>query len=98
MSALLKGLERIEEARERITGLSFMVGLFEGKPDFNLLLPPDEPPEEKAAGEAYCQTIESFLRSQVDPDEIERTAKIPDPILKSLFDLGALGMKIPTQY
>ncbi len=98
MSTLFKGLERIEEARERLLGLSFMTGLFEGKPEFELLLPPEEPKEEREAGEAYCKRVEAFLVSQVDPDEIERTAKIPDAALKGLFDLGAFGMKIPKEY
>mgnify|MGYP001571471444 FL=1 len=49
MADLFKGLERIEEARERFTGQSFMASLFTGKPDFSLLLHPEEPPEEKAA-------------------------------------------------
>jgi hypothetical protein len=98
MSKLFKGLERIEEARERITGVSFMAGVFEGKPNFDLLLPPEEPAEERRAGEAYCKKIEAFLIHHVDPDEIERMAKIPDTVLKGLFELGAFGMKIPTQY
>src|SRR2546428_10670900 len=98
MAELFKGLERIEEARERLTGLSFMAGVFVGRPDFNLLVPPPEPPEEKALGEAYCRKLEAFLKSQVDPDEIERTAKIPETVLKGLFELGAFGMKIPKEY
>lgn len=98
MSELLKGLERIEEARERIVGVSFMAGLYEGRPDFDLLLPLEEPPEEREAGEAYCKTIEAFLTSQVDPDEIERTSKIPETVLRGLFKLGAFGMKIPREY
>src|SRR5947209_7810913 len=98
MAELFKGLERIEEARERLTGSSFMAGVFVGRPDFALLLPPPEPPEEKAAGEAFCRKIEAFLKSHVDPEEIERTAKIPDSVLKGLFELGAFGMKIPKEY
>ncbi len=98
MSQLLKGLERLEEARERIAGLSFLAGLYEGRPDFDLLLLPDESPEERAVGDAYGTTIESFLTAHVDPDEIERTAKIPDAVLKGLFQLGAFGMKIPKEY
>ena len=98
MSQLFKGLERLEEARERLAGLSFMAGLYEGRPDFELLFPPAESPEEQKAGEAYCDTIQSFLIAEVDPDEIERTAKIPDHVLKGLFKLGAFGMKIPTEY
>jgi alkylation response protein AidB-like acyl-CoA dehydrogenase len=98
MAELFKGLERIEEARERLTGSSFMAGVFVGRPDFALLLPPSEPPEENAAGEAFCRKIEAFLKSHVDPEEIERTAKIPDSVLKGLFELGAFGMKIPKEY
>jgi alkylation response protein AidB-like acyl-CoA dehydrogenase len=98
MSELFKGLERIEEARERLSGASFMASLYDGRPDFTLLFPSEEPPEECAAGEAYCDTIRSFLIAHVDPDEIERTAKIPDYVLKGLFQLGAFGMKIPKQY
>jgi len=98
MTQLFKGMERIEEARQQMTGLSFMAGVFMGKPNFNLLLPPEEPAEEKELGEAYCKKIEAFLQSQVDPDEIERTAKIPDRVFKGLFDLGAFGMKIPKEY
>ena len=98
MADLFKGLERIEEARERFTGQSFMASLFTGKPDFSLLLLPEEPPEEKAAWEEFRPRLETFLTAQVDPDEIERTAKIPDSVLKGLFALGAFGMKIPRQY
>jgi alkylation response protein AidB-like acyl-CoA dehydrogenase len=98
MASLFKGLERIEEARERLTGHSFMAGLFVGKPDFSLLLTPEESPEQKAAWETYRHQLETFLRTQVDPDEIERTAKIPDSVLKGLFALGAFAMKIPKEY
>ncbi len=98
MSKLFTGMERIEEARERLTGASFMAGLFVGRPDFNLLFPPEEPAEEREAGEAYCRKIEAFLKAEVDPDEIERTGKIPEPTLTSLFQLGAFGMKIPKEF
>ena len=98
MSQLFKGMERIEEARERITGPSFMAGLFVGKPDFALLLPPGEPAGEREAATAYCGQIERFLRNHVDPEEIERTGKIPDSVLEGLFELGAFGMKIPKEY
>lgn len=98
MSTLFKGFERIEEARERLSGASFLAGLFDGRPDFELLLTPPEPPEEQAAGVAFCKQIEAFLRHEVDPDEIEREAKIPDAVIRGLFKLGAFGMKIPKAY
>lgn len=98
MSTLFKGLERIEEARERFTGASFMAGLFDGRPDLNLLLPPAEPPEETAAGAEYLKLVEAFLIHEVDPEEIERLAKIPEAVLQGLFRIGAFGMKIPKEY
>ena len=82
MADLFNGFERLEEARERLAGQSFMVGLFDGKPDFSLLLMPDESPEDKAAWEEFRPRLETFLTTQVDPEEIERTAKIPDSVLK----------------
>ncbi len=98
MADLFKGLERIEEARERFAGQSFMAGLYAGKPDFSLLLAPEETLEDKAAWEGFRPRLETFLTTHVDPDEIERTAKIPDTVWKGLFALGAFGMKIPRQY
>ena len=98
MSTLFKGFERIEEARERLTGASFLAGLFDGRPDFEMLLTPPEPPEEQAAGAAFCKQVEVFLRQEVDPDEIEREAKIPESVIQGLFKLGAFGMKIPKAY
>ncbi|CUQ65931.1 acyl-CoA dehydrogenase family protein [Candidatus Nitrospira inopinata] len=98
MASLFKGFERIEEARERLTGQSFMTGLFMGHPDFALLLHEGEPPDQVAVWEAYRPRLTSFLTSQVDPDEIERTGKIPESVLKGLFTLGAFAMKIPPAY
>lgn len=98
MSTLFTGFERIEEARERFTGKSFLAGLYDGRPDFDLLLTPPEPPEEKAAGEAFCKQVEHFLIHEVDPQEIEREAKIPERVIQGLFKLGAFGMKIPKEY
>ncbi len=98
MSTLFKDMERIEEARSRMMGSSFMGGLFMGRPSFELLLPTEETAEEREIGERYCATIADFLQREVDPDEIEQTAKIPEKVLKGLFDLGAFGMKIPKEY
>jgi len=98
MGKLFEGLEQIEAVREHLSGDSFMSGLFLGHANFELLLPPDEPPEEKAEGLAYCEKIEVFLKAHVDPDEIERTSKIPQHVLQGLLDLGAFGMKIPKKY
>lgn len=98
MAKLFEGLEQIEAARENLTGLSFLSGLFAGRPDFDLLLPPEEPANEKAEGEAYCKKVEAFLKEHVDADEIERSGEIAEQVLNGLLELGAFGMKIPKEY
>ena len=98
MSQLFKGLERIEEARERLAGQSFMSGLYTGEPDFSLLLTQNEPSEQKVAWAEFQPKLERFLLSHVDPDDIERTAKIPDSVIQGLFSIGAFAMKIPKEY
>jgi len=98
MTELFKGLKQIEKAREQLRGASFMAGLYLGKPDFKLLLPTPEAPEEKAEGEAYCRKIEAFLKGHVDAQQIERSGEISEAVLKGLLELGAFGMKIPKQY
>jgi alkylation response protein AidB-like acyl-CoA dehydrogenase len=97
-SHLLKGLEEIEAARDSLRGSSFLAGLYAGRPDLSLVASADESQAERAAGEAYCRTIAAYLTEQVDPDEIERTAKIPEHVIRGLFGLGAFGMKIPKEY
>ena len=98
MSELFKGLERIEEAREQLAGHSFMSGLYAGEPDFSLLHTSDESPEQRVAWEAFQPKLERFLINYVDPEEIERMAKIPDSVIKGLFSIGAFAMKIPKEY
>jgi alkylation response protein AidB-like acyl-CoA dehydrogenase len=98
VTQLFKGLERIEEARERLVGDSFMAGLYAGEPNFSLLLTPDESSEQRAAWETFCPKLERFLLDHVDPAEIERTAKIPDSVITGLFSIGAFAMKIPKEY
>lgn len=98
MTELFKGLKQIEQAREQLRGASFMAGLYLGKPDFDLLLPAPEAEEEKAEGEAYCRTIEDFLKNHVDAQEIERSGEISEAVLQGLLELGAFGMKIPKKY
>ena len=59
---------------------------------------PRPTPEQVSKGEEFLAKFESFLRTHVDPLEIERDAKIPDQVMKGLFEIGALGMKIDEKY
>src|SRR5215208_5749299 len=92
--------EVAEEAREREWRLpSFGKELFLGNFRLDLISP--QPRLDAAAveqGEAFLARLGEFLRTEVDPLEIERDAKIPDRVLDGLKALGALGMKVPEQY
>jgi alkylation response protein AidB-like acyl-CoA dehydrogenase len=89
-----------EAARETEWTLpSFGKELFLGNYRLDLIHP--QPPlaaEQVERGEAFLAKLRGFLEEQVDPFEIERTAKIPDHVIEGLKDLGALGMKIPEEY
>jgi alkylation response protein AidB-like acyl-CoA dehydrogenase len=78
---------------------SFGKELFLGHFDLDLIHPhPTPKAEDRERGEAFLEKLERFLREEVDPAVIERDAQIPDTVVKGLKELGALGMKIPTEY
>ncbi len=78
---------------------SFAKEMFLGRLRLDLVHPyPHPTPEQVAKGEDFLARFESFLRTHVDPLEIERDARIPDQVLKGLYEMGALGMKIEEKY
>ena len=96
----LEAREVVEAAREKEwTAPSFVRGLFNGKLYLNLIHPfPTVSPEELERAGPFLEKIEAFMRANVDADEIERNSKIPDHVIKGLAELGAFGIKIPTEY
>ena len=99
MSVLLRHLKEIEAAREELRKPSFVTQLFAGEPDLGLLIPfPTQDPVDKKIGDEYCARIAAFLRDHVEPQEIERTGKIPPEVIGGLKELGAFGMTIPREY
>jgi alkylation response protein AidB-like acyl-CoA dehydrogenase len=49
-------------------------------------------------GEAFLASLQRFLSERVDPLQIERDARIPSDVIEGLKEIGAFGMKIPTEY
>ena len=81
------------------TAPSFVRELFLGRLALDLIHPFPEPdPEEQRRAKAFFDRIEAFLRDEVDPEEIERDAKIPPRVIARLRELGAFGIKIPREY
>jgi len=96
----LDSLEFAEEQRESEWKYpSFALQLFHGHPNFRLIRPfPTQSQEDKEKGDAFLQKLEIFLKENLDPDEVDRTAKIPDKVMKGLADLGAFAIKISEEY
>jgi alkylation response protein AidB-like acyl-CoA dehydrogenase len=89
-----------EAAREAEWKLpSFGKELFLGNFRLDLIHPqPKLPADAVERGEKFLAELRAFLENKVDPLQIERDAKIPDDVVEGLKEMGALGMKIPTDY
>ena len=88
-----------EEAREsRWDRPSFGKELFLGRFQLDLIHPhPRGEAEAVRRGEEFLARLREVCE-QVDGLRIERESRIPDETIKALTDIGALGMKIPTEY
>ncbi|TNY35628.1 acyl-CoA dehydrogenase family protein [Thermomonospora catenispora] len=89
-----------EAARESEWRLpSFGKQLFMGRLRMDLIHPHPRPaPEDVERGEAFLRRLREFLAENVDPQRIEREARIPDDVVAGLREIGALGMKIDEKY
>src|SRR5436190_1837880 len=89
-----------EAARETEWTLpSFGKELFLGNFKLDLIYPqPKLDAARVEEGEAFIAKLRAFLEKQVDPLEIERDAKLPDHVIEGLKDIGALGIKVATEY
>jgi alkylation response protein AidB-like acyl-CoA dehydrogenase len=78
---------------------SFGKELFLGRLRLDLVHPhPSGSPEAAQRGEAFLAELQEFCESQIDSSVIERDSQIPDAVILGLKELGALGMKIGTEY
>src|SRR3954464_7007149 len=89
-----------EAAREQDWKLpSFGKELFLGNFRLDLIHPqPKLSADAVEKGERFLAELRTFLENKVDPLQIERDAKIPEDVVDGLKEMGALGMKIPTEY
>ena len=89
-----------EASRETTwTAPSFVRELFLGRLALDLVYPYPEPdPEDDRRGLEFLAKIEAFVRDEVDAEQIEHDAKIPQRLVDRLRELGAFGIKIPREY
>jgi alkylation response protein AidB-like acyl-CoA dehydrogenase len=88
-----------EAAREsEWSGPSFVREMFLGRFRLDLIHPhPPDDPNEAARAQPFLDRLADFLR-RVDSDMIDRTGDIPEEYVQELRDIGAFGIKIPTEY
>jgi alkylation response protein AidB-like acyl-CoA dehydrogenase len=89
-----------EAAREQDWKLpSFGKELFLGNFRLDLIHPqPKLDAEAVEQGEAFLKTLREFLETRVDPLQIERDSKIPEDVIEGFKAIGAMGMKVATEY
>ncbi|MEY2509886.1 MAG: hypothetical protein QOE26_649 [Verrucomicrobiota bacterium] len=93
-------LELAESSRDPLDERgSFASNLFIGRFDFDRIFPfPKQSAEDAALAEGFLVELKSYLRENVDADEIDRTGEIPQKNIDDLFAMGAFAIKVPKQY
>jgi alkylation response protein AidB-like acyl-CoA dehydrogenase len=89
-----------EAAREsEWSGPSFVRELFLGRFRLDLIHPHPvvDDPAERARAAIFLDRLRAFLE-RVDSDMIDRTGEIPEAYVQELREMGAFGIKIPTEY
>src|SRR5712671_1464799 len=89
-----------EAAREsEWSGPSFVRELFLGRFRLDLIHPHPvkSDPAEEARAAPFFAKLRAFLE-RVDSDMIDRTGEIPESYVQELREMGAFGIKIPTEY
>jgi alkylation response protein AidB-like acyl-CoA dehydrogenase len=92
--------EVAEAAREKDwQAPSFVRELFEGSFRLDLVHPfPVPDPADLERARPLMERLERFMRERVDSDRIDREGKIPEDVVRGLGEIGAFGLKIPTEY
>jgi len=95
-----ESLEVAEGAREtEWKQPSFVAELFMGRFREDLISPyPEQSPEDKKIGDEFMRRVETFLKENLDPDEVDKTGILPQAVIDGLAKLGCWGMKIPKEY
>ncbi len=101
-----QGLATEKEARDVAEGAresewkepSFLREMFLGRLKLDLIHPhPEYDPAEAARAKPFMDKLRAFM-NKVDSDEIDRAGNIPEAVVQELREMGAFGIKIPTEY
>ncbi|MEL7496449.1 MAG: acyl-CoA dehydrogenase family protein [Planctomycetota bacterium] len=105
MSSGLTDLQQkqIEEVEEMLFDgpekEGFAKDLYFGRFRAESIMPfPELPEGAQRAGDSMVEKTKKFCVEYIDPDKIDRDAKIPDGVVKGLGNIGVLGMTIAKEY
>jgi acyl-CoA dehydrogenase family member 9 len=95
--------EQMEKAKdlmeETSAEMGFAKSLFFGRLHLEKLLPyPRQDPAEAARTNELLGRLDSFLKTEVNPDQIDAEERIPQHVIAGLGQLGVLGMTVPAEY
>ena len=98
-----KDRKLIEEAEDLLgpepSEMGFVKNIFWGRFREDLMLPyPEAPADEVARCDQLLAELEDYLRNEHPSIEIDQNEEIPEWVIKRLFDMGALGCTVPTEY
>ncbi|MGA6826135.1 acyl-CoA dehydrogenase family protein [Nitrospira sp. NS4] len=85
-----------ETARDKASYDGFLAGLFEANVRWELLTSIGLPETSPSAWKFLEQFKAAIL--PLDPERVDREGELPEPVLKTLADLGAFGIKIPKRF
>jgi alkylation response protein AidB-like acyl-CoA dehydrogenase len=96
-SGLFQGSEAVAEAaRDKAAYGGFIAGLFEADVRWDLFNS-IRIPQVSAPALDFLEGFKPILLS-LDPDRVDREGELPESVIKSLAQLGALGIKIPKSF
>ena len=85
-----------EAARDKASYTGFLAGLFETDVPWDLLTSIGIPQTSPSAL-GFLERLKATLLP-LDPERVDSEGELPEPVLKALAELGALGVKIPRRF
>src|SRR5512140_3278020 len=85
-----------ETARDKASYSGFLAGLFESSVRWDLFTSIGIPETSPAA----LDFLERFKLALIplDPEQVDCEGELPEPVVKSLAEIGAFGIKIPKRF
>lgn len=95
-----KSMDLAEDSRQtQWKNPSFCSGLYMGKFNWNLISKIEPQSEkDKKIGDEFIQKLKKVITNHINPEEVDRTGKIPEVALSEMAKIGSFGMKIPQKY